>query len=158
MVLTDILVQPPLCFLSSKGSQNGISSVCSFALISRNNPTTDCSCQLPWSASLVVFSLGLYWRIFLLKPSISFLSSAWSQNGCSSDCSFPLATGFIWIAYTNGFNWFDVLDDNNLPVLTEREVLRNLQAIVRRWQDWQIQSKYFPSSGPVPHWQALLNY
>lgn len=37
------------------------------------------------------------------------------------------------IAYTNVFNildWFDVLDDDNLPVLTEREVLRNLQAIV----------------------------
>lgn len=27
-------------------------------------------------------------------------------------------------------DWFDVLDEDNLPVLTEREVLRNLQAIV----------------------------
>jgi carnitine O-acetyltransferase len=27
-------------------------------------------------------------------------------------------------------DWFDVLDDDNLPVLTEREVLRNLQAII----------------------------
>ena len=35
--------------------------------------------------------------------------------------------------YANVFNildWFDVLDDDNLPVLTEREVLHNLQAIV----------------------------
>ena len=30
----------------------------------------------------------------------------------------------------NALDWFDVLDDDNLPVLTEREVLRNLQAIV----------------------------
>ena len=30
----------------------------------------------------------------------------------------------------NVLDWFDVLDDDNLPVLTEREVLRNLQAIV----------------------------
>ena len=30
----------------------------------------------------------------------------------------------------NVIDWFDVLDDDNLPVLTEREVLRNLQAIV----------------------------
>ncbi|KAJ7891426.1 hypothetical protein B0H14DRAFT_3698769, partial [Mycena olivaceomarginata] len=28
------------------------------------------------------------------------------------------------------FYWFDVLDDENRPVLTEREVIRNLQAIV----------------------------
>jgi hypothetical protein len=37
------------------------------------------------------------------------------------------------ITYTNIFNildWFEVLDDDNLPVLTEREVIRNLQAIV----------------------------
>lgn len=27
-------------------------------------------------------------------------------------------------------DWFDVLDDENRPVLTEREVIRNLQAIV----------------------------
>ena len=27
-------------------------------------------------------------------------------------------------------DWFDVLDEHNLPLLTEREVLRNLQAIV----------------------------
>lgn len=27
-------------------------------------------------------------------------------------------------------DWFDVLDDQNRPVLTEREVIRNLQAIV----------------------------
>lgn len=27
-------------------------------------------------------------------------------------------------------DWFDVLDDDNRPVLTEREVLRNLQAII----------------------------
>ena len=27
-------------------------------------------------------------------------------------------------------DWFDVLDAENRPVLTEREILRNLQAIV----------------------------
>ena len=28
-------------------------------------------------------------------------------------------------------DWFDVLDEENRPLLTEREVLRNLQAIVQ---------------------------
>ncbi len=28
------------------------------------------------------------------------------------------------------FYWFDVLDHSNRPLLTEREILRNLQAIV----------------------------
>ena len=28
------------------------------------------------------------------------------------------------------FYWFDVLDADNRPVLTEREILRNLQAII----------------------------
>jgi carnitine O-acetyltransferase len=27
-------------------------------------------------------------------------------------------------------DWFDVLDDSNFPLLTEREVIRNLQAII----------------------------
>jgi carnitine O-acetyltransferase len=39
----------------------------------------------------------------------------------------------IWVTRTLTFcltDWFDVLDDENQPVLTEREVLRNLQAIV----------------------------
>ena len=31
---------------------------------------------------------------------------------------------------TSYLDWFDVLDEENRPVLTEREVLRNLQAIV----------------------------
>lgn len=30
----------------------------------------------------------------------------------------------------NDSDWFDVLDEDNLPLLTEREVLRNLQAIL----------------------------
>jgi len=28
-------------------------------------------------------------------------------------------------------DWFDVLDEENRPVVTERDVLRNLQAIVK---------------------------
>jgi hypothetical protein len=28
-------------------------------------------------------------------------------------------------------DWFDALDDENRPLLTEREILRNLQAIVQ---------------------------
>lgn len=35
-----------------------------------------------------------------------------------------------WDYYYVLKDWFDVLDENNLPLLTEREVLRNLQAIV----------------------------
>ena len=34
------------------------------------------------------------------------------------------------LIYLCDLDWFDVLDEDNLPVLTEREVLRNLQAIV----------------------------
>ena len=30
----------------------------------------------------------------------------------------------------DGPDWFDVLDMENRPVLTEREILRNLQAII----------------------------
>ena len=41
-----------------------------------------------------------------------------------------LAKGFYLTCFFNTPDWFDVLDDDNLPVLTEREVLRNLQAIV----------------------------
>ena len=40
----------------------------------------------------------------------------------------------LWIAIrpslTRYLDWFEVLDEDNLPVLTEREVLQNLQAIV----------------------------
>jgi carnitine O-acetyltransferase len=35
------------------------------------------------------------------------------------------------MGYLCNADWFDVLDDDNLPLLTEREVLLNLQAIVK---------------------------
>lgn len=34
----------------------------------------------------------------------------------------------LWL--TSQLDWFEVLDEDDLPVLTEREVLQNLQAIV----------------------------
>lgn len=36
----------------------------------------------------------------------------------------------LLLTYMCGLDWFDCLDEDNRPLLTEREVLRNLQAIV----------------------------
>lgn len=38
--------------------------------------------------------------------------------------------GIVLIEWNSCVDWFDVLDAENRPVLTEREILRNLQAIV----------------------------
>lgn len=83
--------------------------------------------SLYWFIQLSFFSVVAEWKFTQNQDILLFFVEA------NSVCSFPLATGFIWLAYANVFNvldWFDVLDDDNLPVLTEREVLRNLQAIV----------------------------
>jgi len=44
---------------------------------------------------------------------------------CTVFCPCPLS-----INLTRILDWFDVMDEQNLPLLTEREILRNLQAIV----------------------------
>ena len=44
-------------------------------------------------------------------------------------CSFHFAS-YRHASLINDVDWFDVLDDSNLPLLTEREVVRNLQAII----------------------------
>lgn len=41
---------------------------------------------------------------------------------------FVVASGLNNLVHSD---WFDVLDDENRPLLTEREVLRNLQAIMQ---------------------------
>ena len=46
----------------------------------------------------------------------------------SSDLASLL--GSLLIRWVIKKDWFDVLDEDNLPLLTEREVLRNLQAIL----------------------------
>lgn len=47
---------------------------------------------------------------------------------CTACCSCPLAISADYLARTS--DWFDVIDEHHLPLLTEREILRNLQAIV----------------------------
>lgn len=37
----------------------------------------------------------------------------------------------LWINGSRTTDWFDALDDENRPLLTERDVLRTLQAIVQ---------------------------
>ena len=91
------------------------------------------------------FSVVAEWKFTQSQDILLFLDEA------NSVCSFHLALEFIWLPYTNVFNtldWFDVLDDDNLPVLTEREVLRNLQAIVTDADktDKSEVKKYFPPS------------
>lgn len=91
------------------------------------------------------FSVVAEWKFTQSQDILLFLDEA------NSVCSFHLVLEFIWLPNTNVFNtldWFDVLDDDNLPVLTEREVLRNLQAIVTDADktDKSEVKKYFPPS------------
>jgi len=53
-----------------------------------------------------------------------------SSSGVASFVSFPRpCTGTICELSLHR-DWFDLLDGENQPILTEREILRNLQAIV----------------------------
>ncbi|KAF8801872.1 acyltransferase ChoActase/COT/CPT [Phlegmacium glaucopus] len=109
-----------------------------------NDPTPDRGSQLPRAAALVVSSLGFIHdlRAGILEPDtvrgtpldmdqysrLFGTSRIPTDRGCKMEVH-PESRHIV-VLRRGQFYWFDVLDDENLPVLTEREVLRNLQAIV----------------------------
>ncbi|KAM5531123.1 hypothetical protein V8D89_015190 [Ganoderma adspersum] len=56
------------------------------------------------------------------------LTHVGEQRGCKMEAHGD--SRHVVILRRGQFYWFDVLDSENRPVLTEREILRNLQAIV----------------------------
>ncbi|KAF9460928.1 acyltransferase ChoActase/COT/CPT [Collybia nuda] len=109
-----------------------------------NDPTPDRGAQLPRAASLIISSLGFIHdlRAGQLQPDkvrgtpldmdqysrLFGTSRIPTERGCIMDVKADAS--HIVVLRRGQFYWFDVLDEDNLPVLTEREVLRNLQAIV----------------------------
>ncbi|KAF9481337.1 acyltransferase ChoActase/COT/CPT [Pholiota conissans] len=109
-----------------------------------NDPTPDRGSQLPRAASLVVSSLGFIHdlRAGILEPDtvrgtpldmdqysrLFGTSRIPTDRGCRMEVNSE--SRHVVVLRRGQFYWFDVLDDENLPVLTEREVLRNLQAII----------------------------
>ncbi|KAF9528240.1 carnitine acetyl transferase [Crepidotus variabilis] len=109
-----------------------------------NDPTPDRGSQLPRAASLIVSSLGFIHdlRAGILEPdsvrgvpldmdqySRLFGSARVpTERGCRMEAHAE--SRHITVLRRGQFYWFDVLDESNLPLLTEREVARNLQAII----------------------------
>ncbi|KAG6852742.1 hypothetical protein C0991_009408 [Blastosporella zonata] len=109
-----------------------------------NDPTPDRGAQLPRAASLIISSLGFVHdlRAGLLQPDsvrgtpldmdqykrLFGTSRIPTDRGCVMDTKEN--ANHVVVLRRGQFYWFDALDQDNLPVLTEREVLRNLQAIV----------------------------
>ncbi|RDB19388.1 putative mitochondrial carnitine O-acetyltransferase [Hypsizygus marmoreus] len=109
-----------------------------------NDPSPDRGTQLPRAASLIISSLGFIHdlRADLLQPDtirgipldmeqyhrLFGTSRIPTERGCRMQVRSD--SHHVVVLRRGQFYWFDVLDENNLPVLTEREVLRNLQAIV----------------------------
>ncbi|KAF9265981.1 acyltransferase ChoActase/COT/CPT [Marasmius fiardii PR-910] len=108
-----------------------------------NDPTPDRGAQLPRAASLIVSSLGFIHdlRAGILQPdSIRGVPLDMDQytrlfgtariptkKGCRMEVS---DSHHIVVLRRGQFYWFAVMDENNRPLLTEREIVRNLQAIV----------------------------
>ncbi|RDX41798.1 acyltransferase ChoActase/COT/CPT [Lentinus brumalis] len=109
-----------------------------------NDPTPDRGQQLPRAASLIVSSLGFIHdlRAGMLEPDsvrgIPLDMDQYSrlfgtariptERGCKMEVHSEAR--HVVVLRRGQFYWFDVLDAENRPVLTEREILRNLQAIV----------------------------
>ncbi|GBE80432.1 Putative mitochondrial carnitine O-acetyltransferase [Sparassis crispa] len=110
-----------------------------------NDPTPDRGSQLPRAASLIVSSLGFIHdlRAGMLEPDsvratpldmdqytrLFGTARIPTDRGCKMEVHED--SRHIVVLRHGQFYWFDVLDMENRPVLTEREVLRNLQAIVQ---------------------------
>lgn len=110
-----------------------------------NDPTPDRGSQLPRATALIISSLGFIHdlRQGQLDPDV--------VRGCALDMDqysrlfgtarIPTERGckmlvndaarHIVVLRRGQFYWFDALDEDNRPLLTEREVLRNLQAICK---------------------------
>ncbi|KAJ8093683.1 carnitine O-acetyltransferase yat1 [Marasmius tenuissimus] len=108
-----------------------------------DDPTPQRGSQLPRAASLIVSSLGFIHdlRAGILKPdSIRGVPLDMDQYTrlfgtaripTKKGCRMEVADSHHIVVLRRGqFYWFDVLDESNLPLLTEREIVRNLQAIV----------------------------
>ncbi|KAI0630079.1 acyltransferase ChoActase/COT/CPT [Trametes polyzona] len=109
-----------------------------------NDPTPDRGQQLPRAASLIVSSLGFIHdlRAGILEPDtmrgipldmdqytrLFGTARIPTERGCKMEVH-PESRHIV-VLRRGQFYWFDVLDAENRPVLTEREILRNLQAIV----------------------------
>ncbi|KAF8888280.1 acyltransferase ChoActase/COT/CPT [Infundibulicybe gibba] len=109
-----------------------------------NDPTPSRGAQLPRAATLIISSLGFIHdlRAGILEPDtvrgtpldmdqysrLFGTSRIPTQRGCKMQVN-PESRHIV-VMRRGQFYWFDVLDDENKPVLTEREVIRNLQAIV----------------------------
>lgn len=110
-----------------------------------NDPMPDRGSQLPRAAALIISSLGFIHdlRHELLNPDtvrgrpldmdqytrLFGTARIPTDKGCKMVVNEEAR--HIVVLRRGQFYWFDVLDDDNRPLLTEREVLRNLQAIVR---------------------------
>jgi len=91
--------------------------------------------NIPAFSALHVYPLrkAATWRSTLIR-SISLFFGADNFVSFRSD-SFPASRLLLFLAHvahnSSAFlDWFDVLDDQNLPLLTEREVRKILQAII----------------------------
>ncbi|KAF7294546.1 Carn-acyltransf domain-containing protein [Mycena indigotica] len=109
-----------------------------------NDPTPDRGSQLPRAAALIVSSLGFIHdlRAELLEPDnvrgvpldmdqykrLFGTARIPTERGCKMHVN-PDSRHLV-VLRRGQFYWFDVLDEENRPLLTEREVIRNLQAIV----------------------------
>ncbi|KAF9809373.1 hypothetical protein IEO21_07414 [Rhodonia placenta] len=109
-----------------------------------NDPTPDRGAQLPRAASLIVSSLGFIHdlRAGILEPDsvrgtpldmdqytrLFGTARVPTERGCRMEIHSE--SRHIVVLRRGQFYWFDVLDADNRPVLTEREILRNLQAVV----------------------------
>lgn len=112
--------------------------------ILENDPTPDRAAQLPRASALITSSLGFIHdlRAGLLQPD-SVRGTALDMDQYTrlfGAARIPTERGCRMQVYNDSrhivvlrrgqFYWFDVLDDENRPVLTERDVLRILRAIV----------------------------
>ncbi|KAI0294234.1 acyltransferase ChoActase/COT/CPT [Multifurca ochricompacta] len=109
-----------------------------------NDPTPSRSSQLPRAASLIISSLGFIHdlRTGILEPDavrkipldmdqykrLFATARIPTDHGCKMETAVD--SSHIIVLRRGQFYWFDVLDEHHGPLLTEREVLRNLQAIV----------------------------
>ncbi|KAI5119672.1 hypothetical protein M0805_009617 [Coniferiporia weirii] len=109
-----------------------------------DDPTPSRGSQLPRAAALITSSLGFIHdlRAGMLEPDnvrgvpldmdqytrLFGTARIPTQRGCQMRSNGNSA--HIVVLRRGQFYWFDVLDAENRPVLTEREIMRNLQAIV----------------------------
>lgn len=110
-----------------------------------NDPTPDRGSQLPRATALIISSLGFIHdlRQGLLDPDavrgraldmdqysrLFGTARIPTERGCKMLVNN--AARHMVVLRRGQFYWFDALDEDNRPLLTEREVLRNLQAICK---------------------------